>query len=103
MNKNCETCIALKICPAPAKLVGLVIRWSQEEGTDLNTLSQEDYNDYVTIMLDEFVKYFEGHITPSAVAYVKKIMTENKMSGELSGEFTGGNVDGISMPHHLGL
>jgi hypothetical protein len=103
MNKTCEACVAIKICPSPARLVKLVLGWAQEEGTNLDALSQEDYNDYVITMLDEFVKYKKGHVTPSVIAYVKKIMTENKLSGELSGEFTGGNIDGISMPHHLGL
>jgi len=72
----CPDCKFFSKCYQPAKLVKMLMHVVKEEGTNLDELSEIEFSEYFTTMLDELDKYLGGKVQKNVYAYVKSIMVK---------------------------
>jgi hypothetical protein len=84
-TRNCPNCSFFSQCYLIPALMDFIIRVSIEEGTDINSLSNSDYSDYIATMLNELQEYnHPGIINHNPLhEYVKSIMIKDAILPEL--------------------
>ena len=77
-NKICTACVSFNKCYLIPALVDFILRVSVEEGTDIDSLSDADYTQYVSTMLDELQEYnHAGILVHNPVhEHVKSVMVK---------------------------
>ncbi len=74
MIKNCEECKMFSKCPSIPVFTGMIKDFAKEEDIDLSALSNDERSTYINTMLDQWVKYVHGHVTPGLIEYTRGVL-----------------------------
>jgi hypothetical protein len=84
MNEYCNKCVSSSYCDMYHGFFRLMHSFAEQENTDLKSMTINDYVGYFSKMIDDYVEYMDGHITPQVVYYVKNYMlVENYLREEV--------------------